>query len=132
MHRSLALFAVILAASAGCRHDAAKADVAALLVDPTPATRAELRNALADALGAVPTLAADALTQTSVLVIDRAAPRGDNGALLRGRTLESSTERFQLVTNGGRCVLVRTAPAWRMPLPSARCVPESSANRLGS
>jgi hypothetical protein len=115
------VIAAVVLISAGCRHLPAGDDVPAVLVEPTPAARAELLDVLRAALGGAPlTLADDALTRSSVLLIER-EPRGPDA--LAGRTVEASVHRFELVLNAGRCELVRRADAWRAPLTRARCVP---------
>jgi hypothetical protein len=117
MKLSSTVFAALLVINSGCRHLIAGEDVPAVLREPTSATRTELLEALRAALGgASPTLADDALTHSSTLVIDRSR--------LTGRTIDATAQRFQLVINGGRCILVRPADAWRMPLPNADCIPE--------
>jgi len=117
--------AAAIAAASGCGHLAAGEDVPALLVAPTPAVRAELRAALTDALGIAPrAIAEDALTRTSVLVIERAVAEAANRPLT-GRTVDTgAVQRFQLVVNDGRCILVRPADGWRAALPAAACTPE--------
>lgn len=121
--RTCAAIAAALLAGTGCRHLAAGDDVPAVLVNPTPAARAELLETLSAALNGAPiTIADDALTRESVLLIERAPPRGRDA--LGGRTIETAVHRFELVVDDGRCALVRRADAWRAPLPSATCVPE--------
>ena len=115
-----------LAAAAGCRHLGASEDVPAILVAPSEDARAEILAALTEALGRAPiAVADDALTQTSVLVIERAAPREPPNRPLTGRTVDASVERFELVLNDGECALVRAADGWRKPLAHARCIPET-------
>jgi hypothetical protein len=115
--KSPAALVELLVVSSGCRHLAAGEDVPAVLRAPTSAARSDLLEALRSALGGVtPALADDALTNSSMLIIDRAR--------LTGRTLDSTAQRFQLVVNDGRCILVRPADAWRTPLPNATCVAE--------
>jgi hypothetical protein len=123
MHRVLAAI-LTLALAAGCRHLAADAEQPAVLVDPTDAVRAELRAALTAALGQAPVaIADDALTQTNVLIIERAPVRDLEGRPLDGRVLEPTVHRFELVLASSECVLVRRGDAWRMRLASAVCRP---------
>jgi hypothetical protein len=113
-----------LAISASCKHLAADEERPAVLVQPTDAVRAELRAALAAALGREPVaIADDALTQTNVLIIERAPVRDLEGRPLDGRVLEPSVHRFELVLASSECVLVRPSDAWRMRLASAVCRP---------
>lgn len=103
-------------ACAACRHLAAAADdVPAVLVEPTPATRAQLEDALASAFnGQSVTLAADTLTRQSLLVIE--GPR-------TGRDLGRVT-RFRLVRRDSQCVLVRESGDFERVLRGAACRPE--------
>jgi hypothetical protein len=120
------VFAVALALTiaAGCGHLAAEDEQPAVLVDPTDAVRAELRAALTAALGQAPVaIAGDALTQTNVLIIDRAPVRELENRPLDGRVLESTAQRFELVLASGECVLIRPSDAWRMRLTTATCRP---------
>jgi hypothetical protein len=115
---------LVLAIAAGCRHLAADEEHPAVLVDPTDAVRAELHAALTAALGRAPVaIADDALTQTNVLIIERAPVRELDGRPLDGRVLEPTVHRFELVLATGQCVLVRPSDAWRMRLASATCAP---------
>jgi hypothetical protein len=123
MQRVLAAI-LALAIAAGCRHLAADEQQPAVLVDPTDSVRAELRAALTAALGRAPVaIADDALTQTNVLIIERAPLRGPDGRPLDGRVLEPTVHRFELVLVSSECVLVRPSDAWRMRLASAICAP---------
>ena len=120
--RSVAVLAFVIAAA--CRHLAADDDRPAVLVAPTDAVRAELRAALAAALGQAPVaIADDALTQTNVLVIERAPVRELENRPLDGRVIEPTAQRFELVLVAGECVLLRPVDSWRMRLASATCKP---------
>ena len=110
----------VLAAVAGCKSVSAQPDVPAVITSPTPASRAALESAVGAALGAPVTLADDALTRTSTLTHER---RDTEGRPLTGRTLEAP-ERFRLVWDGRRCVLVRLADGSRTPLAATTCRPE--------
>jgi hypothetical protein len=68
------------------------------------------------------TLADDALTRDSVLMIERRTPPGPQGRAATGRTLEAPT-RFRLVLRGERCVLVHDADRREWQLQEARCTP---------
>jgi len=86
--------------------------VPALIVDPTPQSRAALLQAVTDALGVQPLLADDALLRESALLIERRH--------LEGRE-RSMPERFQLFRVGDRCVLVHERTGQRSPLVETRC-----------
>jgi hypothetical protein len=123
--RATTLALAALSALAGCRSLAADEDVPAVLVAPNAAVRAELAEALRAALGQRPiALASDALTRSSVLIIDRAPAGRPPNPDATGRRLEIGAQRFRLVVSGDRCVLVRPTDGWRRPLPTARCRPE--------
>jgi len=98
------------------------ADVLARIVNPTAETRATLAKAVQSALdGATVTLAEDALTADSTLVIERAVRRDAKGLRIQGREL-SPPERFRLVKSGGACVLVHERTGRRFPLVHTDCV----------
>ncbi|MEX1032345.1 MAG: hypothetical protein WDZ30_03205 [Cellvibrionaceae bacterium] len=98
-----------------------KEEIAALITDPTPASRAELQNIVSTALhGAHVNLADDALTESSTLVIERQPRRDPLGNRLPGRTLETP-ERFHLLLSGGKCVLVHHNSEQRWELREASC-----------
>jgi hypothetical protein len=123
MQRAFAAVLVITIA-AGCGHLAADEEQPAVLVDPTDEVRAELRVALTAALGQAPVaIAADALTETNVLIIDRAPVRELENRPLDGRVVESTAQRFELVLASGECVLHRPSDSWRMRLATATCAP---------
>jgi hypothetical protein len=119
-----AVLCLSAAAAAGCGHLGASEDVSAVLVNPTEAVRTELRAALTEALGRAPVaIADDALTQTSVLVIERGPIKEPANRPLTGRTLDADVQRFQLIVNDGQCALLRASDGWRKALTQARCAP---------
>lgn len=99
-------------------------DQPAVIVNPTAESRAELQRVVSDMLfGAEVTLADDALTDSSVLIIERKRIRSMQNPPLSGRDL-GQPERFQLLTTGTRCVLVHGPDQARYELTEADCVPE--------
>jgi len=117
--RALVLSACTLAAS-GCA-SIAQSDAPALIVQPTAASRAELKQVVATALNRTDvTLADDALTRESVLLIERAPARDAADQRLSGRDLEKP-ETFRLVTHDGRCTLIHQASGKRYELPQTTC-----------
>lgn len=66
------------------------------------------------------TLADDALTRESALIIERARIRNSNGVLLNFRELDKP-EHFYLVMERERCVLVHERTGSRLILASAIC-----------
>jgi hypothetical protein len=104
---------------AGCAH--AAHDVPALITNPTAESRAELLRLVSRALnGASLTIADDALTRDSTLIIERARVRDASGVPLTGRDT-GRPERFRLVKNGTRCVLVHEGSGRRWALSSTAC-----------
>jgi hypothetical protein len=78
---------------------------------------------MSDALGGVPvTLAEDALTRESTVVLERARHRDDRGLPVQGREL-GAPERFQLVKSGADCVLVHERSGKRFTLKETACSP---------
>ena len=92
------------------------------IMDPTPAGRADIEQAVAAALGTEVLIAEDALTTSSVLTIERRTPRTMEGRVATGRVLEPP-EVFQLVLEDDRCVLVHRRTGDAYPLKNARCHP---------
>lgn len=112
------------AAACACTTRLAQRAVPALISNPTPQSRAELRRLLSRALGGAPvTIAADALTHSSALIIERAPARDAQGQRLNGREV-GRPARFRLIKRGERCLLVRDEDGMRWELTDATCVPE--------
>ena len=122
--KQFARFAAAILLVSGCQTMNAAADVPALLSEPDEASRAALRDTISAIFGGqdVP-LADDALTKSSLLLIER-NPRGSLDAPpATGRVLEEPI-RFRLVKSGGECVLVDLRNESRHLLPDTTCVPE--------
>lgn len=99
-------------------------DQPAVIVNPTPESRAELRGVVSDMLfGAEVTLSKDALTKSSVLVVERNRIRSLQHPPLTGRDL-GKPERFRLLTTGTECVLIHESNHARYELPATDCIPE--------
>jgi hypothetical protein len=94
----------------------------ALIVKPSAETRAALLDAVRSALGGVQvTLADDALTRESVLIVERTARRDTEGRRLQGREL-GKPERFRLVKSAASCVLIHERTGRRFRLERTECV----------
>jgi hypothetical protein len=120
--RTLALFVVALGACS-CGTLPAGNDLPAVIVRPSAPGRAELQQVVSGALSGAPvTLADDALTRDSTLIIERNQPRDANGVPLSGREL-GRPEKFQLVKNGHDCVLIHEASGKRWTLKRTTCSP---------
>jgi hypothetical protein len=111
----------------GCHTGAAAADgEPAVLTEPDGRTRAELQRVVSEALGGVEVLLSDeALTDSSVLVIERRRHVDAAGRPIMGRDL-GTPDRFLLIRQGGRCVLEHEGSGRRWPLDAARCVREAA------
>ena len=92
----------------------------AVIADSTPAVRAEIRQAVAAALGGKALIADDALTTSSQLIIERREPRTLDGRVGGGRILDAP-ETFELVLDEGQCVLVHRRTDAAYPLENTRC-----------
>lgn len=99
-------------------------DVPAVITSPTAASRAELLRVVRKALREAPlTLADDALTRESTLIVERAPARGPDRVPLSGRD-RGRPQRLHLVRNGARCLLVHEATGQRFTLSSSlTCAP---------
>lgn len=101
-----------------------RGDRPAIIVNPTPASRAELQRVVRDMLfGAEVMLADDALTKSSTLTVERKHTRSLENPPLSGRDL-GEPERFRLLTTGTECVLVHEPDKARYELIETDCVPE--------
>ncbi|WP_116813227.1 hypothetical protein [Steroidobacter cummioxidans] len=116
--RSVAFSALVMLSACA---SVAGQDGPAVLTEATAQTHDELVKAVSAALN-VPTvtLAADALTTDSELVIERAPARDAEGRRLQGREL-TPPEHFQLIRAKNRCVLVHVRTNARYELPNAKC-----------
>ncbi len=122
--RQLAWWTTAALVFSGCQTMNADADVPARITAPDDASRAALRATVSAVFGGrdVP-LADDALTKSSLLLIER-NPRGSLDAPpATGRVLEEPI-RFRLVKSGEDCVLVDLRDESRHLLADTTCVPE--------
>ena len=97
-------------------------DRPAIVTNPTEQSRAELLRVVSQALnGAKIMLADDALTQSSVLTIERSPMHDLRGGKIMGREL-SVPQQFTLIKNGSECVLVKLPDNSRWVLVETNCV----------
>lgn len=122
MARGIVLVAILVAA-AGCKNVAPDADQPAVIINPDDASRAALQVAVNTALNTEVLLAGDALTDTSLLIIERNIPRSIEGSLAQGRNMDTPIQ-FRLVTNGSECILVDQRDMSRAVLTDTSCVAE--------
>lgn len=107
-----------------CNTRSATRDIPALIVNPTQQSRAELLRIVTNALyGANVMLADDALTQSSLLNIERSAHRDLQGRQFNGRE-PGMPHQFRLLKNGSRCVLVKLPDDGRWALAETSCIDE--------
>ena len=106
-----------------CKNVAPDAYQAAVISDPDAASRAALQQTVNAALSTDVALADDALTESSVLTIERKLPQSIEGSPAQGRNMEMPIQ-FRLVTDGTNCILVDQRDASRHILADTRCVAE--------
>ncbi len=118
---ALALTVAGILITGACASAPAGKDVPAVITSPTEAGRAELLRVVRGALNGAPlTLADDALTRDSSLIVERVRPRDASGLPLDGRVL-GAPDRFRLVVNGSRCLLVHERTGKRYRLRATTC-----------
>lgn len=104
-----------------CQAPATQPDVPAVLVNPTPQSRAQLVKAVSEMLGVSSViLADDALTRSSVLLIERSPARDPGGVRITGRDY-GKPETFTLIKSASACVLVSARDGKRIVLTDAAC-----------
>ena len=117
--RALAL-TVFAMSFASCKNVAPDADQAALIVNPDAASRAALQATVNAALHTDVALADDALTATSILIIERKIPQSIEGSPAQGRNMEMPIQ-FRLVRNGAECILIDQRDMSRRVLADTVC-----------
>lgn len=117
-------FAALLAIPAlGCQTLADGYDKPARIVNPDYASRAALQEAVNKAFGTDVTLADNALTDSSVLTIERSPrPTMDNPSPL-GRNMEMPFQ-LRLVINSAECILIDQRDHNRYVLTNTSCEAE--------
>ena len=119
----LLLIAALAIGAGGCRAVATDHDRAARITNADDASRAALRRAVNDALNTNVTLADDALTESSVLIIERSPPRNMQSLPTQGRNMEAPMQ-FRLVINREDCVLIDQRDRSRHELEHTTCEAE--------
>lgn len=98
-------------------------DTPALIVEPSAESHGDLVSVVSAALNVADlTIADDALTRESVLIIERRPARDSTGQRLSGRDF-SKPEQFQLVRGTEGCVLIHQSTGRRHPLAKVKCKP---------
>jgi len=116
----------LLAATPGlfaCQTVTTNFDKPARITDPTDESRAALRATVNAALYAEVTLAGDALTNSNLLLIERAMPQTIAGSPALGRNMEMPYQ-FRLVINGDDCILIDQRDESRHALQDTNCAVE--------
>lgn len=108
---------------AGCQTVGSYDDVPARITNPTAASRVAVQRAVNDFLTMEVTIADDALTSSSLLIIERNPPRGMQNQVATGRNMDPAIQ-FRLVLNGSDCVLVDTRDDARRVLEDTTCAAE--------
>lgn len=99
----------------------AQPDTPAVIVDADAASHADLVSVVSSALNVADlTLADDALTRESTLLIERKPAHDPTGRRLNGRELDRP-EQFLLVRTTTGCVLIHQNTGLRHPLPKVKC-----------
>ena len=125
--RVSAFAAAAMLGFAACATASGPGDRPAVFTRSSAESRAELARHLRRALHGAPiTIADDALTRDSTLIIERKAARTRDGVPLGGRET-GRPEHFRLVKNGARCVLVHERTGRRWTLKAATCSPLSQS-----
>ncbi len=115
---------LVCAVLQACKADPMVDERPARVVDPTSASRAELKDVVSQALnGADVTLADDALMHSSVLIIEQKTYRDAHGDPINGRQLGMPFQ-FVLRKQEDGCVLVLRSTGQRWALPDTNCVLE--------
>lgn len=112
--------ALVLAA---CQTVATADDRPARIIEPDAASRAALQRAVNDALHTDVALADDALTDSSLLTIERNPPKAMDSPPAQGRIMEAPIQ-FLLVIDGSECILVDQRDGTRLRLEETRCAAE--------
>ncbi len=118
-----AMIAGVALTMVGCQTLASGEDVAARITNPTDYSRAALQNAVNDALNTDVALADDALTDSSVLTIERNPPRSMQSPPAQGRNMDTPIQ-FRLVLNGSDCILIDQRDNSRYLLENTTCAAE--------
>lgn len=123
MRRHLLVAALAAIGVAGCRTVATDHDKAARIIDADEKSRAALQHAVNDALNTEVRLADDALTESSLLIIELSPPRGMRTMPTRGRNMGDPIQ-FRLVINRDDCILIDQRDRSRYLLEDTKCKAE--------
>ena len=119
--RSLLWLLIATSGVVACQTVATGYDKPARITDPTDDSRAALQQVVNAALNTDVTLADDALTKSSLLIIERVMPRSMEGSPAQGRTMDMPFQ-FRLVINGDDCILIDQRDESRHALQDTSCI----------
>ena len=108
---------------AGCRTVTTHHDKAARIIDADERSRAALQHAVNDALNTEVKLADDALTESTLLIIELSPPRGMRAMPTQGRNMGDPIQ-FRLVINRDDCILIDQRDRSRYLLEDTKCKAE--------
>ena len=113
---------LLLASQVGCA--SVTSEVAAVILNPTAASRAVLQQTVSDTLHRdTVLLSEDALTRDSSFTVEPVRVRDPQGQVIYDREVRM-VEHFRLVTNGRACVLIRQSTGERFNLAQTHCAPK--------
>lgn len=107
----------------GCKNVAPDADQPAVIINADDGSRAALQETVNSVLGKDVLLADNALTDSSMLIIEQRIPRSIEGSPAQGSIVDKPVQ-FRLVTDGSNCVLVDQRDGSRHLLANTSCVAE--------
>ena len=119
--RSLLWLSVATFGTAGCQTVAMGDDKPARISNPNDDSRAALQQTVNEVLNTNVTLADDALTDSSLLIVERVMPKSMEGSPAQGRTMEMPIQ-FRLVINGNDCILIDQRDESRHVLRDTSCI----------
>lgn len=117
----MAFAAALLMGASACKNVNPGAEQAAMVINPTTASRAALQQAVNSELHTEVLLADDALTETSLLIVERQTPRSIEGSPAQGRNMEMPIQ-FRLIKSGADCILIDQRDQSRTVLADTECV----------
>ena len=121
--RTACFISCVVAVSMGlgaCETIATDNDQAAMITNPSEASRAALQQAVNTVLRTAVALADDALTETDLLTIERSPTQGIGTSPTDGRIMDMPIQ-FRLVISADECILIDQRDAARYPLENTSC-----------
>ena len=107
----------------GCQTMGSDADQPARIINPNDASRAALQSTINGILNTEVTLASNALTDSSMLIIELSPPRTMQNPNPQGRIMDEPIQ-FRMVINGSDCILIDQRNGSRHVLQDTECAAE--------